>query len=108
MFKMAPLVGTFRYYLTQNILTLCEHISSHHLRFYQTSAQSEFKYGRQAAILENQLRDIDLKLCTYVPLGKSNSQTKFWSSLILGLATRPPWGQTLPEITRLCTYADRA
>jgi hypothetical protein len=33
---------------------------------------------------------IDLKLCTYVPLGKSNSQTKFRSSLILGLATRGP------------------
>jgi hypothetical protein len=31
---------------------------------------------------------IDPKLCTYVPLGKSNSQTKFRSSLILGLATR--------------------
>jgi hypothetical protein len=29
---------------------------------------------------------IDLKLCTYVPLGKSNSQTRFRSSLILGLA----------------------
>jgi hypothetical protein len=29
---------------------------------------------------------IDPKLCTFVPLGKSNSQTKFWSSLILGLA----------------------
>jgi hypothetical protein len=33
---------------------------------------------------------IDLKLCTYVPLGKSNSQAKFWSSLILGFATRGP------------------
>jgi hypothetical protein len=31
---------------------------------------------------------IDPKLCTYVPLGKSNSQTKFRSSLILGLTTR--------------------
>jgi hypothetical protein len=30
---------------------------------------------------------IDPKLCIYVPLGKSNSQTKFRSSLILGLAT---------------------
>jgi hypothetical protein len=28
---------------------------------------------------------IDLKLCTYVPLGKSNSQAKFRSSLILYL-----------------------
>jgi hypothetical protein len=27
---------------------------------------------------------IDPKLCTYVPLGRSNSQTKFRSSLILG------------------------
>jgi hypothetical protein len=37
----------------------------------------DLKYGRQAAILENKLRAIDPKLCTYVPLGKSNSQTKF-------------------------------
>jgi hypothetical protein len=44
-----------------------------------------FKYGRQAVILENQLRAIDPVLCTYVLLGKSNSQTKFWSSLILDL-----------------------
>jgi hypothetical protein len=36
--------------------------------FYQTSARSEFKYGRQTAILENQLRAIDPKLCTYVPV----------------------------------------
>jgi hypothetical protein len=33
---------------------------------------------------------IDLKICTYVPLGKSNSQT----SLILGLATRGPKPKT--------------
>jgi hypothetical protein len=50
--------------------------------------------GRQAAILENQLRAIDPKLCTYVLLGKSNSQTKFRSSLILGLATRGPKPKT--------------
>jgi hypothetical protein len=31
---------------------------------------------------------IDPKLCRYVPLGKSNSQAKFRSSLILRLATR--------------------
>jgi hypothetical protein len=31
---------------------------------------------------------IDPKLCTYIPLGKSNSQTKFWFSLILSLATK--------------------
>jgi hypothetical protein len=31
---------------------------------------------------------IDLKHCTYVPLGKSNSQTKFRSSLILGENTK--------------------
>jgi hypothetical protein len=31
---------------------------------------------------------IDQKRWTYVPLGKSNSQTKFRSSLVLGLATR--------------------
>jgi hypothetical protein len=29
---------------------------------------------------------IDLKLCTYVQLGMSNTHTKFWFSLILGLA----------------------
>jgi hypothetical protein len=52
---------------------MCEHISSHHLPLYQTSARSEFKYLNMAAILENQLSAIDLKLCTYVPLGKSNS-----------------------------------
>jgi hypothetical protein len=28
------------------------------LYFYQISAQSDFKYGRQVAILENQLRDL--------------------------------------------------
>jgi hypothetical protein len=33
---------------------------------------------------------IDPKLWTYLPLGKSNSQTKFQSFLILDLATRGP------------------
>jgi hypothetical protein len=58
------------------------------------------KYGHQAAILENQLRAIDPKLCTYVPLGKNNLQTKFHSSLILGLATRGPKPKTdiTPEL----------
>jgi hypothetical protein len=37
---------------------------------------------------------IDLKLCTYVPIGKSNSQAKFQSSLILDLATRGPKPKT--------------
>jgi hypothetical protein len=37
---------------------------------------------------------IDPKLCTYVPLGKSNSQIKCRSSLILGLATRGPKSKT--------------
>jgi hypothetical protein len=36
---------------------------------------------------------IDPKLCTYVPLGKSNSQTKFRSSLILANLVWPPGGQ---------------
>jgi hypothetical protein len=51
--------------------------------------------------LENQLRSIDPKLCTYVPLGKSNSQTKFWSSLILDLVTRgsKPKTDITPEQT---------
>jgi hypothetical protein len=52
------------------------------------STKSDFKYGRQVAILEKQLRAIDPKLCTYVLLGKSNS--KFLFSLIIGLATRGP------------------
>jgi hypothetical protein len=49
---------------------------------------------------ENQLRAINPKLCTYVPLGKSNSQTKFRSSLILGLATTGPKPKTdiTPEL----------
>jgi hypothetical protein len=56
--------------------------------------------SNMAAILENQLRAIDPKLCTYVPLGKSNSQTKFRSSLILSLATRGPKPKTdiTPEL----------
>jgi hypothetical protein len=48
----------------------------------------------QADILENQLRAIDMQRCTYVPLGNSNSQTKFRSSLILRLATRGPKQKT--------------
>jgi hypothetical protein len=43
---------------------------------------------------------IDLELCTYVPLGKNNSQAKFQSSLILSLATRRPKPKTdiAPEL----------
>jgi hypothetical protein len=33
---------------------------------------------------------IDLKFCTYVPLGEMSVQTKFRSDLILGLAARGP------------------
>jgi hypothetical protein len=33
---------------------------------------------------------IDLKLCTYVPLGQITVKTKFRSDLILGLVTRGP------------------
>jgi hypothetical protein len=44
--------------------------------------------SNMATILKNQLRAIDMQLCTYVPLaGNSNSQTKFQSSLILSLVT---------------------
>jgi hypothetical protein len=55
-----------------------------------TFISTKFRPDRTSnmAILENQLRAIGPKLCTYVPLGKSNSQTKFQFSLILGLATR--------------------
>jgi hypothetical protein len=72
------------------------YIYRHHLHFCQISDQSDFKYGCQAAILENQLRAIDPKLCTYalLVLGKSNSQTKFRSDLILSLATRGPKPKT--------------
>jgi hypothetical protein len=42
---------------------------------------------------------VNPKLCTYVPLGKSNSQNKFRSSLILGLATRGPKPKTQSAIT---------
>jgi hypothetical protein len=52
--------------------------------FFSRQISFLLKYGRQAAILEHQLSAIDPKLCTYVPLGRSNS------SLILGLATRGP------------------
>jgi hypothetical protein len=42
---------------------------------------------------------INLKLCTYIPLAKSNSQIKFGSSLILGLATRGPKPKTQKVLT---------
>jgi hypothetical protein len=51
-------IGMFHYscyYLTWhawNILTLCEHVSRHHLPFNQISAWSDFKYGCHLAILE--------------------------------------------------------
>jgi hypothetical protein len=53
---------------------------------------------------------IDLKLCTNVPLGKSNSQAKFWSSLILGLAnaentkSQGHRGQSSKHITKLACF----
>jgi hypothetical protein len=40
--------------LVYETLTFCEHVSRHHLHFYRISARSDLKYGRQAAILENQ------------------------------------------------------
>jgi hypothetical protein len=42
----------FCYYLTWKVLTLHEHVSRHHLRFSQISAQSDLRYGHQVAILE--------------------------------------------------------
>jgi hypothetical protein len=42
---------------------------------------------------------IDLKVWTYVPLCKSNSQTKFQSILILNLATRGPKPKTKKSAT---------
>jgi hypothetical protein len=39
-------------------LKFCTYVplDEHHLGFYQISAQSDFKYGRQVTILENQLK----------------------------------------------------
>jgi hypothetical protein len=62
---------------------------------------TEFIFGSPAGSLCNHVTSvsrarfvtagaIDPKLSTYVPLGKSNSQTKFRSSLILSLSTRGP------------------
>jgi hypothetical protein len=50
---------------------------------YVSTKHQPDRSSNMAAILEN-LNAIDPKLCTYVPLGKSNPQTKFRSSLILG------------------------
>jgi hypothetical protein len=44
-------IGMFHYCLTWNILTLCEHVSRHHLPLNQILARSDFKYGWQVAIL---------------------------------------------------------
>jgi hypothetical protein len=44
-------------------------------------------------------RAIDLKLCTYVPLGHMTYQTKFQSDLILALATRGQSENTKSAIT---------
>jgi hypothetical protein len=52
----------FCYYLTWKILTLHERVSRHHLRFYRISAQSDFKYGHQVAILEKQLSAVTPEL----------------------------------------------
>jgi hypothetical protein len=49
-------VDVFCYYLTWKVLTWHDHVSRHHLRFYQISAQSDFKYGHEVAILEKQLK----------------------------------------------------
>jgi hypothetical protein len=42
-------------------------------------------------------RAIDLKLCTYVPLGHMTYQTKFQSDLILGLAPENTKSAITPE-----------
>jgi hypothetical protein len=39
-----------------------KHVSRHHLRFSQISAQSDLKYGHQVAILENQLSAVTPEL----------------------------------------------
>jgi hypothetical protein len=54
-----------------NILTLCEQVSRHYLQFYRISARSNFKYGRQAAIMENQQSAITPELM-------AGSSPNFW------------------------------
>jgi hypothetical protein len=61
-FKTNYEVYVFCYYLTWKVLILCEHLSRLCLHFYQISSQSDFKYGYQAAILENQLSAITPEL----------------------------------------------
>jgi hypothetical protein len=70
-------------------LTCGEPIQSHGVRRRQSSI-SRARFVTAGAI--------DPKLYTYVPLGKSNSQTKFRSSLILGLATSGP----IPKTQKCC------
>jgi hypothetical protein len=59
-------------------------------------------FGSPAGSLYNHMASvvaIDPKFCTYVQLGKSNSQTKFRSSLIIGLTTRgPKLRKTTPDL----------
>jgi hypothetical protein len=43
---MSPLVGTFRYYLTMKLLTLCDCVSRYNLHLYQI-------FTRSMATLEN-------------------------------------------------------
>jgi hypothetical protein len=51
-------------------------------------------------------RAIDLKLCTYIPLGHMTYQTKFQSDLILGLATRGPKLKTQKVLRLLIKWLD--
>jgi hypothetical protein len=72
-------VDVFCFYLTWKGLTLHEHVSRHHLRFSQISAQSDLKYGNQVAILEKQLSAVTPEQCLdhlhILIIGTSNKDT---------------------------------
>jgi hypothetical protein len=75
--------------LMTNFLTCMRHLrGAYAITWHPSSVASSLSSVSRARFVT--AGAIDPKLCAYVPLGKSNSQTKFLSSLILGLATRVP------------------
>jgi hypothetical protein len=60
--KVRNKIMKLTYFLTCKVLTLHECVSRQHPRFYQISAQSDFKYGHQVAILEKQLSAVTPEL----------------------------------------------
>jgi hypothetical protein len=84
---MAPLVGTFRFNLTWNILT-CENMylgTVYVSTKFRPDRTSNMAAMRRPSWKTNS-RAIDMQLCSYVPLGNRNSQTKFRSSPILNFS----------------------